>query len=220
MDHNNDINYEQTNRAINMILKYTNDIIQLHIYPFMLFRLIHVITHNNSRRFFFNIILTIFLHNIMIITFSNKYFLDQTERQLTDISILIRIYILFKYICLVELLAYIYHRSVHSIRFLNMIHNHNEQYDYILVSPFDIISRILCIHLPLYYVNIYYFDFNIIYFFYIYNGINSKFNKFAIIHKISKKYNFGELLPIYDIIFDTYLPESLYESLNEIYPQN
>jgi sterol desaturase/sphingolipid hydroxylase (fatty acid hydroxylase superfamily) len=224
MDHNSDIislnntntTYEKTNQLINIILQSTYDIIHLHIYPFILFRFIRIITNNNFRRFLFNIILTIFLHNIMIITFSNHYFLDN-ERQSDDIGVFFRIYILFKYICLVEFLTYIYHRLVHSCNFLNIIHNHKEQYDYLLISPFDIFFRIICMHLPVYFINIYYCDFNVIYFLYIYNGINIKFNKFAIIHKISKKYNFGELLPIYDIFFGTYLPEPLYESLTEIY---
>jgi sterol desaturase/sphingolipid hydroxylase (fatty acid hydroxylase superfamily) len=231
MDHNNDIislnttnlAYEKTNELINTIIQSTYDIIHLHIYPFILFRFIKTIINTKFREFLFNIILTIFLHNIMIITFSNYYFLDNIERQnnnrrqTDDIGIFFHIYILFKYICLVEFLTYIYHRLLHSCNFFNIIHNHKEEYYYLLISPIDIIFRMICMHLPLYYINIYYFDLNIIYFFYIYNGINIRFNKFAIIHKKSKKYNFGELLPIYDIIFDTYLSESLYESLNEIY---
>ena len=183
--------YEKTDQLINTIIQCTNDILHLHIYPFILFRFIRIIGHSKFRRFFFNIILTIFLHNIMMITFSNQYFLDFTqeniniqdnnERQITNgIFILFRIYILFKYICLVEFIAYIYHRTVHSYNFLNIIHNHNNDCDYILVSPFDIIFRILYMHLPLYFINIYYSDFITIYFFYVYNGINNRFSKHLI----------------------------------------
>lgn len=121
-----------------------------------------------------------------------------------------------KYIFIVELFAYIYHRIVHTKILLNL-HSHNyigTTYHYLLRSKYDILAQIIYIYYPLFIVNMTYNDFIIIYFIYIFTGFISSTTNFYKIHRHSKKYNYSLALPLFDI-FGTYLSEETFSSIYE-----
>jgi len=220
---------------LKFIVKYLYDIVQLHIYPFILF----IITRNIENQYFIR-----FLNNISFIIFSHIYFIyfftsfsiQQSQSNssiislqkqdieidyITDIleksnvSTLFRLYTIFNYIIIVEFLAYLYHRLVHTSYFYHL-HSHDlsgTSYYYLLRNKSDILAQCMYIYYPLLIVPIKYLDFTIIYYFYIFIGFLSNTYSFSKIHNTTKKYNYSLGIPIFDIIFGTYLSEKKYLSL-------
>jgi hypothetical protein len=151
--------------------------------------------------------LIVLLH-ILFFSFSKKYLLPEQS------TIELRLYNSIIYIILVEFIAYAYHRLSHSEYGINHSINIGSSYEYLLRSKYDIIATFSYIYFPIFLVPITYSDFIIIYYHYIFIGFLSNTIVFFKIHNATKKYNYSLGIPIFDIIFGTYLSEQKYELIN------
>jgi len=175
------------------------DIIHLHIYPFIVFMIVRNI---NSTHF------NIFLRNIFLIISTHIYFMVLIDSELINITqttIQLRCWNSFKYVLILEFIGYWYHRISHLDIFYGKIHTHDYPYDYLMCTKYDIIARAAYTYIPLRIVPMTYFDFMMIYYFYIYFGFLSDTNIFIRIHRHTKKYNYSIVFPIYDYCFGTHL---------------
>jgi len=129
-------------------------------------------------------------------------------------DIYFRIFQMIKFICILEFIAYIYHRLSHEIQFIyknsHYIHHKN-----IVVYPidsfeFDSIDSIALLtyfNIPLYFVPMNWIDYSLILYVYTIYSIlihSDIFTKEHIIHHRRFKYNYSIMIPIFDIIFGTY----------------
>jgi len=216
---------------INILFKYLYDIIHLHVYPFILFIIIRNIENKLFTRFLYNLSFIVFSHICFLsffTSFSTEHYpyncstMSIPKQKLhTDIckdnlaaenSYLFRLYTIVYYIFIVEFLAYGYHRIVHT-RYFSYLHSHDfsgTSYYYLLRNKSDIIAQSIYIYYPLLIVPIKYSDFILIYFLYIFIGFLSNTYSFSKIHTDTKKYNYALGIPIFDIIFGTYLSEERY----------
>jgi len=197
-------------KFVNINIQSTSDIIHIHIYPYILYIIVHYIPNNIYIQFINNIGLVIILHNFILLIHSMDAFIT------SELFILLRIWNICKYILLLEFVAYIYHRFVHSPVFSNF-HNHSLDSNlyikhYFITSKPDIIARTLCFHLPIRMVSITYNDFMGVYMFYIYMEYTNYMRNFYNIHIVTKKYNYSLLFPIYDVLFGTYLSRENYHN--------
>jgi sterol desaturase/sphingolipid hydroxylase (fatty acid hydroxylase superfamily) len=184
---------------INIFYVLINDIVHLHIYPFIVFMIIRNI---NSTHF------NIFLRNICLIISMHIYFMIINESYLikfNQTTIQLRCWNSFKYILILEFIGYWYHRISHSDIFYGKLHTHEYPYDYLMSTKYDIIARAVYTYMPLWIIPMTYFDFMMIYYLYIYLGFLSDTNMFIRIHRHTKKYNYSIGFPIYDYCFGTYL---------------
>lgn len=186
-----------------IIFRYLVDIIHIYVYPIIFFIIYNNISNYYFNKFLRNIFLIVSSH-ILFISFSKKYLLPE------DSKIELRLYNSVIYITFVEFISYICHRLLHN-EYLN-IHSHYKQtsYKYLLLCQFDILANFIYIYLPIFLVPITYFDFIIIYYHYIFIGFLSNNIVFFKIHNATKKYNYSLGIPIFDIIFGTYLSEKKY----------
>lgn len=125
-----------------------------------------------------------------------------------------RIFQNIKFIFLLELIAYIYHRLSHKIPYLynkqHSVHHQNMDIYPIDFLEFDItdnIAQTLYINLPLYFVPMNKNDYAMIYYVYATCAflIHSNILTYDhIIHHKYFKYNFSLLIPVFDILFGTY----------------
>lgn len=150
----------------------------------------------------------IFNYNIIFFTLSQFHLHNE------DYELHCRINSIFKFMFLLEFVAYWYHRVSHEIQFIykntHMIHHRNiEVYpiDFLEFDYIDNVAQTLYINLPLYFVPMNVNDYAIIYYFYstcaflIHSDILTRDH---IIHHNRFKYNYGLLFPVFDIIFGTY----------------
>jgi len=191
-------------------IQATSDIIHIHIYPCIIYFIIHYIPNNIFIEFINNILLILITHNFILCTHSMDAFVK------SDRFILLRIWNICKYILLLEFFAYMYHRIVHSPIF-SKFHKHSLDTNgyikhYFITSKTDIIARTLYFHLPIRMVSITYNEFMGIYMFYIYFGYMNYMRNFYNIHIVTKKYNYSLLFPIYDILCGTYLSREKYRN--------
>ena len=130
------------------------------------------------------------------------------------IEIHLRIFQNIKFIFLLELIAYIYHRLSHKIPYLynkqHSVHHRNIEIYPIDFLDFDItdnIAQTLYIHLPLYFFPMNQNDYSLIYYIYatcaflIHSNIITDHH---IIHHKFFKYNYSLLIPMFDMLFGTY----------------
>ena len=125
-----------------------------------------------------------------------------------------RIFQNIKFIFLLELIAYIYHRLSHRIPYLynkqHSVHHRNIEIYPIDFLEFDItdnIAQTLYINLPLYFVPMNQNDYALIYYIYATCAFLIHSNMLTndhIIHHKYFKYNFSLLIPIFDVLFGTY----------------
>jgi len=142
------------------------------------------------------------------------------------IEIHLRIFQNIKFIFLLELIAYIYHRLSHKIPYLynkqHSVHHRNIEIYPIDFLDFDItdnIAQTLYIHLPLYFVPMNQNDYSLIYYIYatcaflIHSNIITDHH---IIHHKFFKYNYSLLIPMFDMLFGTYRSSESERNLVEI----
>lgn len=155
---------------------------------------------------------TIIFYNI-IYTILSKYSLDYTHTN-TPIQMVQRMHQNIMYVLLLELFNYIYHRLSHKIQLLyqygHSIHHKNIKLypiDFLEFDISDVASFVLYANLPLYFVRMYFIDYFIINYIYTVYGFLIHCDLITtdhIIHHKYFKYNFYLMIPIYDIIFQTY----------------
>jgi sterol desaturase/sphingolipid hydroxylase (fatty acid hydroxylase superfamily) len=208
---NDDIKKDDLTKCVLLVFSYLHDIIHIHIYTFILFVIYKNIEHDHFEKFIKNIIILGISH-ILLIPALLDIFLKDNE------SIILRLINTFKYIIILEFIAYWYHRLVHIKLFYNYFHKHDfigTPYNYLLRTKYDILAQIVYIYFPLKIIPMNYNDFMCIYFFYIFIGfLSNTINQFKI-HKETRKYNYALGFPLYDYIFGTYLSESRYLLLQE-----
>lgn len=192
-----------TETKITTIFRYLDDIIHVYVYPIIFFIIYNNISNYYFNKFLRNIVLIVSLH-ILFLSFSKKYLLTE------DSKIELRLYNSVIYITFVELISYVCHRLLHN-EYLN-IHSHynTTTYKYLLLNKFDILANIIYIYFPIYFIPITYSDFIIIYYHYVFIGFLSNNIVFFKIHNATKKYNYSLGIPMFDIIFGTYLSEKKY----------
>lgn len=152
----------------------------------------------------------------VILNYNVIYFsLSQYHLHDENVYLPIRIWQIMKFLFVLELIAYWYHRLSHVISYIYK-HSHSQHHANIDVYPIDFlefdfadnVAQTLYINLPLYFVPMNTHDYAIIYYFYatcaflIHSDILTRDH---MIHHRRFKYNYGLLFPIFDIIFKTYL---------------
>ena len=118
------------------------------------------------------------------------------------------------YSVFIELFYYIYHRGVHSYPSLyQLIHkNHHTNHDVFpfdtfYLTTFDSIGLIVSLGLPLTYLSVSFFELNTVLYIYLTSSYLSHSRLFYDHHHIHHKrmnYNYCILVPIFDILFQTY----------------
>jgi len=195
--------------SVLLVFLYLHDIIHLHIYTFVFFIVYKNIDEEYFNKFIKNITILLTSHILLIPTLLETFLKD-------DSPPLIRIINIWKYIIILEFIAYWYHRLAHIKIFYNHIHSHKfigTSYNYFLRSKCDVLAQIIYTYLPLKLVPMNYNDFMIIYGVYVFHGFLSNIHTHSKIHKEIRKYNYGLGLPIYDYIFGTYLSEKQFSKL-------
>jgi len=144
----------------------------------------------------------------IIYEFYSKYYL-----YIQPISFLQRLFNILYFICILEFIAYFYHRLSHS-KYLYK-YTHYDHHKNIIVYPIDFlefdyldnIAQTLYINLPLYFIPMNYYDYLLVYYIYSVGAFLIHSNLITEYHVLHHKYfkcNYGILLPVYDILFNTY----------------
>ena len=152
--------------------------------------------------------------NYNIIYFGlSQYYLHEQSLVIGD-----RIFQNKKFILLLEFIAYVYHRLSHEIPFIYK-HSHAEHHRNIVVYPIDFlefdwidnIAQTVYINAPLYFVTMNIYDYTLIYYIYATSAFlihSDIITNDHIIHHRKFKFNYCLLIPIYDVLFWTYLGET------------
>ena len=185
------------------IFNYLDDIIHLYVYPIIFFIIYNNISNYYFNKFIRNIFLIVTSH-ILFFSFSKKYLLPENSK------IELRLYNSVIYITFVEFISYVCHRLLHNDYFNIHSHYNITNYEYFLLCKFDILTNFIYMYLPIFLVPITYSDFIFIYYHYVFIGFLSNNIVFFKIHNATKKYNYSLGIPIFDIIFGTYLSEKKY----------
>lgn len=174
---------------------------------------------------------TMVIINYNIIYFSlSQYYLhndndnnNENNNENDNEKILHRIKTIGQFLFMLEFIAYWYHLLSHKISFIyknsHKIHHMNiEVYplDLLEIDYLDNIAQTLYINLPLYFVPMNINDYRLIYYIYATGAFlvhSDIFTKDHTIHHRLFKYNYGFLIPIFDILFGTY--KSDFDYVNE-----
>jgi sterol desaturase/sphingolipid hydroxylase (fatty acid hydroxylase superfamily) len=145
------------------------------------------------------------------------FFLSQYHLHHENTYVPTRILNVIKFLFMLEFIAYGYHRLSHEIQYIyknsHKYHHMNiEVYpiDFLEFDYIDNIAQTLYVNLPLYFVPMNIDDYAMIYYIYatcaflIHSDI---INKDHMIHHRRFKYNYSLLIPVFDILFGTYLSE-------------
>lgn len=151
-------------------------------------------------------------YNIVYFTLSQYYLHEES------LQIHVHIFQIMKFLFVLELIAYIYHRLSHEIPFLYK-NSHSIHHKNIIVYPMDFlefdfidnIAQTTYINLPLVFVPMNIYDYAFIYYIYSTGAFlihSDIFIKEHLIHHKQFKYNYCLLIPIFDVLFGTYLGEN------------
>jgi sterol desaturase/sphingolipid hydroxylase (fatty acid hydroxylase superfamily) len=151
----------------------------------------------------------------VIINYNIMYFaLSQYYLHNDCYPIMTRLWNNVQFIILLEFIAYWYHRLSHSITYIYK-NSHSQHHVNVEIYPIDFlefdyidnIAQTLYINLPLYFVPMNIYDYTMIYYIYATGAFLIHSNILTqdhIIHHRNFKYNYCLLLPLFDIVFDTY----------------
>uniref|UniRef100_A0A6C0LS74 Fatty acid hydroxylase domain-containing protein n=1 Tax=viral metagenome TaxID=1070528 RepID=A0A6C0LS74_9ZZZZ len=149
----------------------------------------------------------VFIATTLLFNHSSQYF---TQNKMNAMQT--GIYIIL-YCVIIEFAYYIYHRIIHHKSLYKSIHSkHHENtiiypMDSIYVGSVDIFLYITCLHIPIYILRVDLFIYCICVYIYVLLGFISHssilYNHHVIHHKLFR-YNYCLVIPMFDLLFDTY----------------